>query len=75
MKIRIGIAALLAATTALLGVGCTPPSSDWQAEQQSHNFWNAIGFLFVMGLCQDPNTCPIPGLPVPSPPVDPVVPG
>lgn len=64
MKMRMAIAVLLTATMGLAGVGCTPPSSEWQAEQQVHNFWNAIGLLLVLGLCQNTSTCPIPGEPV-----------
>jgi len=65
MKIRIGIVALLAGAMALVGVGCTPPSSEWQAQNQVNNFWTTISFLIVMGLCQNTTFCPLPGLPIP----------
>jgi len=68
MKVRMGIAALLAASMTLVGVGCTPPT-----RQQSQNFWNAIGLMFIVGLCQNTSFCPIPGDPV-GPGVPPTVP-
>lgn len=65
MRARRAIAAALAGTMTVLGVGCTPPASDWEAEQRSHNFWNAVGFLILIGWCQNTDACPIPGSPVP----------
>lgn len=68
MKARTAIAAVLAAMMTMAGVGCTPPSSDWEAEQRSHNFWNSVGFLIIFGLCQNTDFCPLPGGPTPPPP-------
>lgn len=61
MKTRVALIGALAAATAALGVGCTPPSSDWEAQNQAQWVGNGIFFLIYMGLCQgNGGVCPFP---------------
>ena len=70
MKIRVALIGALAAATAALGVGCTPPANEWEAERQAVWLGNGIFFIIYIGLCQANNgVCPFPiapTLPVPA---------
>jgi len=75
MKTRVALIGVLAAATAALGVGCTPPASDWEAERQANWVGTGIFMLFYIALCQgNGGVCPfpiaptLPASPVPAPP-------
>lgn len=77
MKTRIALIGVLAAATAALGVGCTPPANDWEAQQQANWVGNGIFFMIYIALCQgNGGVCPFPiapTLPPATPPTGGVV--
>lgn len=61
MKTRVALIGVLAAAMAALGVGCTPPANDFEAERQAQWVGNGIFFFIYMALCQgNGGVCPFP---------------